>query len=158
MIGKLPGWARVMAIALVVFGVLMALAELQSPDFVLWTGKPIHATETGSIVTYSLNGIKYSFDGHDRDSFAPTEPVIVYVDPHDPAAGVLNKPAARVLEASLVFGPFVLAAAVILLAPWRAAARAAHARREQERGVHGAGYGEGVLRDVVRRRGGPGTG
>jgi len=156
MITRLPGWARVMTIALAVFGLLMLLAELQSPDLVLWTGRPVKATESGSIVTYTLNGVGYSFDGHDREASAPPETVVVYVDPHDPAAGVLNKPAARVLEASLVLGPFVLAVAVVLISPWRAAARAAAARRDQDRGVHGAGYRADTLRDIVRRRGGPG--
>ncbi len=156
MFRRLPGWARVTAIGLVVLGVLMGLAELQSPDFVLWTGRPVMATETGSIVTYTVNGIHYSFDGHDRADWAPRETVVVYVDPHDPAAGVLNKPAARVLEASLVFGPFLLAVAVVLIAPWRASARSAAVRRARDRGVHGAGFGEDALRDLIRRRGGPG--
>jgi len=152
MFGRVPGSARVIAIGLVILGAGMALAELQSPDLVLWTGRPVTATEIGSIVTYEFNGVSYSFDGHDRLSSAPPEQVVVYVDPHQPAAGVLNKPAARVLEASLVIGPILLAAVVLLIAAWLAANRAAAAQREQERGAHGAGFGEDALRDLARRR------
>jgi hypothetical protein len=80
MIGRIPGWARIMSTLLFVIGLLFALAELESPDLALWTGKAVAGTEVGSIVSYSYAGAHFSFDARDRPAYDPPIPVVVYVD------------------------------------------------------------------------------
>jgi hypothetical protein len=150
MIGRIPGWARVIAALLFAIGLLFAIAEIESTDFVLWTGKAVAATETGSIVSYSYAGIHYSFDAHDRQAYDPPIPVVVYVDPHMPAAGVLNKPAARWAEATLVLAPFVAGIAVAMGATWRSTQRLAASERTRARGEYGAGFPSGSIERIAR--------
>lgn len=159
MIGRIPGWARIISALLFVIGLLFAIAEFESPDLVLWTGKAVAGTEIGSIVSYSYAGANFSFDAHDRPASDPQIQVVVYIDPHTPGAGVLNKPAARSAEAALVFGPFVAAIAVSAAATWRSTRRLAASERARARGEYGSGFPSGSIERIARfGRGQPGDG
>jgi|HubBroStandDraft_4_1064222.scaffolds.fasta_scaffold32965_3 hypothetical protein len=155
MIGRIPGWAKIVSALLFAIGLLFAIAEFESPDLVLWTGKAVAATEVGSIVSYSYAGANYSFDARDRQASDPPIPVVVYVDPHMPGAGVLNKPAARWAEAALVLGPFVAGIALVVGATRRSARRMAASERARARGEYGAGFPSGSIERIARgQRGG----
>jgi hypothetical protein len=150
MIGRIPGWARIVSALLFAIGLLFAIAELESPDLVLWTGKAVAGTEVGSIVSYSYAGVHFSFDAHDRPANDPQIPVVVYVDPHMAGAGVLNKPAARWAEAALVLGPFVAGIAVAAGATWRSTRRLAASERARARGEYGSGFPSGSIERIAR--------
>jgi hypothetical protein len=150
MIGRIPGWARIMSTLLFVIGLLFALAELESPDLALWTGKAVAGTEVGSIVSYSYAGAHFSFDARDRPAYDPPIPVVVYVDPRIPGAGVLNKPAARWAEATLVLAPFVAGIAVAVGATRRATQRLAASERTRARGEYGSGFPGGSIERIAR--------
>lgn len=153
MIGRVPGWARILSAMLFVIGVLFAVAELESPDLVLWTGKAVAGTEIGSIVSYSYAGANYSFDAHDRPASDPQISVVVYVDPHMPGVGVLNKPAARWAEAALALGPFVAGIALAVAATWRSSRRLAASERARSRGEFGSGFPSGSIERIARGQG-----
>jgi hypothetical protein len=161
MIGRIPGWARILAALLFAIGLLFAIAEFESPDLVLWTGKAVAATEVGSIVAYSYAGAHFSFDAHDRQAYDPRIPVVVYVDPSMPGAGVLNKPAARWAEAALVLAPFVAGIAVAVGGTWRSTQRLAASERTRARGEYGSGFPSGSIERIARfgqgQRGDAGT-
>lgn len=158
MIGRIPGWAKVVSALLFAIGLLFALAEFELPDLVLWTGKAVAATEVGSIVSYSYAGENFSFDAHDRQASDPPIPVVVYVDPRMPGAGVLNKPAARWAEAALVLGPFVVGIAVAVGATRRSTRRMAASERARARGEYGSGFPSGSIERIARgQRGDGGT-
>lgn len=150
MIGRIPGWAKIMSALLFVIGLLFAIAEFESPDLVLWTGKAVAGTEVGSIVSYSYAGAHFSFDAHDRQECDPPIPVAVYLDPRMPGAGVLNKPAARGAEAALVLAPFVAGIAVALGSTWRSTQRLAASERTRARGEYGSGFPSGSIERIAR--------
>jgi len=151
MFEQIPGWARVMAALLFAIGLLFALAESESPDLVLWTGKAVAGTEVGSVVSYSYQGNHYSFDAHDRSAYDPPISVVVYLDPRTPGDAVLNKPAARWAEAGLVLVPIGAAVAVAVVSRWSSARRRDESERLRARGVYGYGFPSGSIERIARR-------
>jgi hypothetical protein len=151
MFGQIPGWARVTSALLFAIGLLFAIAELESPDLVLWTGKAVAGTEVGSVVSYSYQGVHYSFDTHDRFAYDPPISVVVYLDPRTPGDAVLNKPAARWAEAGLVLAPIGAAFAVAVVGTWSSQRRHRASERLRERGVYGYGFPSGSIERIARR-------
>jgi hypothetical protein len=150
MIGRIPGWAKIISALLFVLGFLFAVAEIESPDVVLWTGKAVAGIETGSIVSYSYAGVHFSFDAHDRQEYDPPIPVVVYLDPRMPGAAVVNKPAARWAEAALVLAPFVTGIAVAAGGTWRSTKRIAASKSKRARGEYGSGFPSGSIERIAR--------
>jgi hypothetical protein len=161
MFGRIPGWARIVSALLFAIGLLFALAELESPDLVLWTGKAVAGTEVGSIVSYSYAGAHFSFDARDRPAYDPPIRVVVYIDPRMPGAGVLNKPAARWAEATLVLAPFVAGIVLAVGATWRCTQLLAASERKRARGEYGSGFPSASIERIARvgrgQRGDAGT-
>ena len=104
---------RVAAIALLVVGVLCLLVEVQSPSSVYWTGERVAATNDGGIVYYVMDGEQRTLNDPRE---APVRPraTAVYADPDDSSRDLLAGPG-RWLDAIFVLGPFVAAAAMIMV-------------------------------------------
>lgn len=74
-----------MAIVLAVIGVLAVLLKLQSPTSVLWTGRPVTATEVGGIVLYPFEGHDFTLIAPNELANTPAHRVTVFVDPNSPS-------------------------------------------------------------------------
>lgn len=98
------------AMALFVFALLAVLLELQSPEWVFWTGRQVTGTEQGGIITYRWQGQTYSLDA---PGYGSAKSVSVWLNPAGPSDGHLNNPIDRVISASLVGVP-VLAGVALL--------------------------------------------
>jgi hypothetical protein len=92
----------------VLVGVLALLLQLQSPDAALWTGQPVRAVNDGGLAYYTFRGQQYTIDVSGAVPAHP-EPLTVYVDPSNPAAGVLDTLTNRLVDALIVGGPFLIA-------------------------------------------------
>ena len=99
------------AVALLVFGSLFVLAEIQSPSMLQWNGTGVHASESGGIAFYSFKGQTYTLDVPTPSAFSST----VYIDPADPSTAMFSNTLTRLTEASTVAGPYALAALLLAL-------------------------------------------
>jgi hypothetical protein len=146
------GWYGFVAIVLVVIGILFLLTELQSPDFLMWTGRSASGVEDNSIVHYQVNGVDYSLNAHDQTPTDPARTVTVYYDPANPNRATQDKPAGRWSEAAIAGLPFIAAAALYAVGLMRR--READRRRSgaAEKQVYGVGYDADVLRHLADRR------
>jgi hypothetical protein len=104
----------VLAAALVVLGGFFLLAQLQSPDLVIWTGRCIPATERQGIAYYRVNGTAEALNDPNEPATAPVHTVTVCYQPAHPEQGMVVLPAARIFEGLEILGPLVLAALVLL--------------------------------------------
>ena len=99
------------AVALLVFGSLFVLAEIQSPSMLQWNGTGVHASESGGIAFYSFKGQTYTLDVPTPSAFSST----VYIDPADPSTAMFSNTLTRSTEAATVAGPYALAALLLAL-------------------------------------------
>ena len=104
------GWFVGAAVVLLVFALLAALAGLQSPDSMLWTGQQVTGTEQQGLVYYRWQGQSYSLD---VPGFGSSKAVSVYFNPGDPSQAIIDNVPDRVLTGLFVLGP--AAGAVVLL-------------------------------------------
>lgn len=134
------------ALALVVVGLLFALAELQSPSRLYWTGDAVTGTNSGGIIYYRVDGEDFTIDA---SGAAPTRatPVTVYVDPDHPGQALPSRPT-RWVDAGLILVWFVAAAACLGVAALR---RTSTSRRQAASGRSGPTFGDGLGSDLVER-------
>jgi len=114
------------AVALFVLGSLFALAEVQSPSMLQWSGTGVHASQSGGIAFYSFQGQTYTLDVPTPASFSST----VYIDPADPSTAMFSNTLTRWTEAATVTGPYA-AAALLLVLGFARRSRRRHLRLEQ---------------------------
>lgn len=139
------GWFIGLAIAFSAAGILWLLAEIQSPEVVLWIGHHVTGSEQGGIVFYRLQGHTYSLD---VPGFGAARHVSLYVDPSDPSVAMIDSPAGRAFADLLSASPFLLALGLVAAGPvrnWR------H-RRRKRLGRLASGFGHGLDEDFVSRR------
>jgi hypothetical protein len=104
----------VLALVAFGFGVLVLLAELQSPTSLLWTGKRVPASIEGGIAFYRYDGVEYSIDvpGEGPGPLGHGRPATVFIDPNEPSRAMLDSPQ-RWVEAGFVLFGFVVAAVLL---------------------------------------------
>ena len=95
--GALP-WTLV-ALGLAVLWVLLLLVEVQSPNWLYWSGKTVQGTNDGGIVYYRVHGQTYTIDDPGPAPPQPT-PETVWYKPGDPSSALLDIPA-RLVEAGV---------------------------------------------------------
>jgi hypothetical protein len=140
------GWYIGLAVALFAFALVMVLAELQSPDVVLWTGHRVVGAEEGGIVYYRWHGQNYSLNA---PGYGSAKAVGVYLDPGNPAHAVIDNIAARALTGSLIGLPAAGGVALLTIG----LSRRYRATRRQLRGAAAApDFGQGLDPEFVSRR------
>jgi hypothetical protein len=92
--GALP-WT-LSALALVVLWVLLFLAEIQSPNWLYWSGATVRGSNQGGIVFYRVHGQTYTIDDPGPTPPRPT-PETVWYKPGNPDTALLDRPA-RLVE------------------------------------------------------------
>ena len=95
--GALP-WTGV-ALGLAVLWVLLFLAEIQSPNWLYWSGQTVQGTNEGGIVFYRVHGQTYTIDDPAPAPSHPT-PETVWYKPGNPDHALLDRPA-RLVEAGV---------------------------------------------------------
>jgi hypothetical protein len=120
-------WA---ALVFSVLGVLLLLAQLLSPDLVIWNGHCVPVLEQGGLAYLKVNGQTYTIDDVQAPANAPDHTVTVCYYADHPEEGVIPRPAAYWFEASLVGVPFLIALTILILGlvivPFRVRRRGAH--------------------------------
>jgi hypothetical protein len=104
-------WA---ALAFSLLGALLLIAQVESPDFVIWNGHCVTATEQGGLAYFQVNGQQFAVDDVAAPADAPTRTVSVCYYASHPEQAVLLHPGERWFEAGLIGLP-LLAAAMILI-------------------------------------------
>ena len=121
--GALP-WTLV-ALGLAVLWGLLFLAEIQSPNWMYWSGKTVQGSNQGGIVFYRVHGQTYTIDDPGATP-AHATPETVWYKPGDPSTALLDRPA-RLVEA----GIFVTLAGATVLTFGTGVTRGAIARRRR---------------------------
>jgi hypothetical protein len=105
--GALP-WTLV-ALGLALLWVLLFLVEIQTPNWLYWSGKTVQGSNQGGIVFYLVHGQHYTIDDPGPTPSHPT-PETVWYKAGNPSLALLDEPA-RLVEA----GAFaVLAGATVI--------------------------------------------
>ncbi len=121
--------STIVAIALVVFGLLLIGLEVQSPNRVYFTGDRVTGTIEGGIVYYEVNGSQYTQDYPEVSTPPNGTKVSVYYPAGNPYAGIVDRPT-RWIEAGAILVWFVAAAVLLVVAAFR---RRAVRRRNAQR-------------------------
>ncbi|HET7356244.1 MAG TPA: hypothetical protein VFJ09_06160 [Nocardioidaceae bacterium] len=95
--GALP-WTGV-ALGLALLWVLLFLVEVQTPNWLYWSGKTVQGSNQGGIVFYRVHGQTYTIDDPGPAPTHPT-PETVWYQAGDPSAALLDEPA-RLIEAGV---------------------------------------------------------
>jgi hypothetical protein len=103
------------ALAFSILGGLLLLAQLQSPDLVIWTGHCVPSTERGGIAYYQVNGQSFTVDDVTAPATAPTHTVTVCYDPSHPEQASVLHPVQYWFEAALVGVPFLIALTIVIV-------------------------------------------
>jgi hypothetical protein len=108
-------------VSLIGFGFM--LAQLQSPDLVMWTGRCEPATLRGGLGYYDVNGQTLAVNDPLTPASAPTTPVTVCYNPAHPEQAMVDHPLTRAFEAGLMATPFLVALIILavglLIRPFR---------------------------------------
>ncbi|HVH65590.1 MAG TPA: hypothetical protein VM674_06095 [Candidatus Acidoferrum sp.] len=95
-----------------VFGLFLLLAELRSPDLVMWTGHCVPASFDGGIAHYTVGGQPFTADNPPQPDRSPRMVTVCY-DPSDPGNGYIVRPAGYWVEGGLIGGTFGLALVLV---------------------------------------------
>lgn len=115
----------VLAFCCVLLGVIFLGAEVQSPDLILWTGRPVPGTSFDGTVSYIYKGQQYTVPAHPVPvDLTRTYQVTVYLDPSHPDTAMEDDAYNRWLTAVAVPAPW-LAAGVLIWAGRRRRSRLA---------------------------------
>lgn len=99
-------------VALISIGFL--IAQLLSPDSVIWTGRCIPATLRGGLAYYVVNGEQLAVNDPTVPANSPVMPTTVCYDPANPEQALVPHAATRSFEASLVLVPLAIAIGLAL--------------------------------------------
>jgi hypothetical protein len=101
------------AAVLFVLGSGFALADLQSPSLLQWTGTEVPDVQAGGIAYYSFHGVEYTMDVPMRALGQGPMPSTVYLDPGDPSRATFSRPLTKWIEATVVLGSYATSALVL---------------------------------------------
>jgi len=90
------------------FGLMFLLAELLSPDRVIWTGRCVPAFFDGGVAHYAVAGQRFTADNPPLLDRSPRMVTVCYYA-SESATGYIVHPAAYWVEGGLIGGPFALA-------------------------------------------------
>src|ERR1700687_832996 len=94
------------------FGVLFLLAELRSPDLVIWTGRCVPAFFDGGVAHYTVGGQQFTADNPPLLDRSPRTVSVCYYA-SSPVSGYIVRPAAYWVEGGLIGGTFGLALGLV---------------------------------------------
>jgi hypothetical protein len=104
------------------FGVIFLLAELRSPDLVIWTGRCVPAFFDGGVAHYTVGGQQFTADNPPLLDRSPRTVSVCYYA-SSPVSGYIVRPAAYWVEGGLIGGPFALALGLVAVGMLRGASR-----------------------------------
>ena len=110
-------WPLGAAAVFIVFGLVMAWIVLTSASGVQWTGKSVHGSSRGGIVTYTYRGSDYTIPDDNHKTYVTSHPVTVWLSrshPEDFGRAFLANTFARWFDFGLVAVWFVIAAAFVV--------------------------------------------
>src|SRR6202162_6161385 len=104
------------------FGVIFLLAELRSPDLVIWTGRCVPAFFDGGVAHYTVGGQQFTADNPPLLDRSPRTVTVCYYA-SEPANGYIVHPGAYWAEGGLIGGPIALALVLVAVGMLRGARR-----------------------------------
>jgi len=104
------------------FGVIFLLAELRSPDLVIWTGRCVPAFFDGGVAHYTVGGQQFTADNPPLLDRSPRTVTVCYYA-SEPVNGYIARPAAYWVEGGLIGGPVALALVLAAVGILRGARR-----------------------------------
>jgi hypothetical protein len=112
-------WIAALAL---LFGLIFLLAELLSPDLVIWTGRCVPAFFDGGVAQYTVAGQQFTADNPPLVDRSPRTVTVCY-KASEPDNGYIVHPAAYWVEGGLIGGPFALALVLVAVGMLRGARR-----------------------------------
>ena len=103
------------ALAFSLLGALLLIAQVESPDFVIWGGHCMPAIEQGGLAYFRVNGQPFTIDDVTAPADAPTHTVSVCYYASQPEQGVVVHPGERLFEAGLIGLPFLVAVVILIV-------------------------------------------
>ena len=94
------------------FGLIFLLAEVLSPDRVIWTGRCVPALFDGGVAHYTVAGQQFTADNPPLLDRSPRTVTVCYYA-SEPANGYIVHPAAYWVEGGLIGGLFALALGLV---------------------------------------------
>ena len=104
------------------FGLAFLIAELLSPDHVIWTGRCVPAFFDGGVAHYIADGQQFTADNPPLADRRPRTVTVCYY-PSAPVNGYIVHPAAYWVDGGLIGGPFALALLLVAVGMLRGAHR-----------------------------------
>lgn len=108
-------WPLGLSAVFLVFAVAMTFIVLTSASAVQWTGKSVHGSSRGGVVTYTYRGNAYTLPD-DRHRFVTPHPVTVWLSrshPEDVDRAFVANSFARWSDFTLVVVWYLIAAAIL---------------------------------------------
>jgi hypothetical protein len=105
-----------------VLGLIFLLAELLSPDLVIWTGHCVPAFFDGGVAHYTVAGQQFTADNPPLLDRSPRTITVCYYA-SAPGNGYIVHPGAYWIVGGLIGGPFALAFVVVAVGMLRGARR-----------------------------------
>ena len=124
-LGDVLGEARVhlwLAAVAFLFAMIFLLAELRSPDLVIWTGRCVPAFFDGGVAHYTVGGQQFTADNPPLLDRSPRMVTVCYYA-SEPVNGYIARPAAYWVEGGLIGGPWALALVLVAVGLLRGAYR-----------------------------------
>jgi hypothetical protein len=104
------------------FGLAFLIAELLSPDLVIWTGRCVPAFFDGGVAHYTVDGQQFTADNPPLLDRKPRTVTVCYYA-SAPVNGYIVHPAAYWVDGGLIGGPFALALVLVAVGMLRGARR-----------------------------------
>jgi hypothetical protein len=104
------------------FGLAFLIAELLSPDLVIWTGRCVPASFDGGVAHYTVAGQQFTADNPPLVDRSPRTVTVCYYA-STPANGYIVHPGAYWVAGGLIGGPFALALVLVAVGILRGARR-----------------------------------
>jgi len=102
------------ALVFLLLTTLLLIAQVESPDFVIWNGHCVPATEQGGLAYFQVSGQQFTVNDVAAQPNAAGTVTVCYYASH-PEQGVVLNPLERWFEASVVGLPFLAAVAILIV-------------------------------------------
>jgi hypothetical protein len=103
-------------------GLILLLAELRSPDLVIWTGRCVPAFFDGGVAHYTVASQQFTADNPPLLDRSPRTVTVCYYA-SEPVNGYIVHPAAYWVDGGLIVGPFALSLVLVAVGMLRGAQR-----------------------------------
>jgi hypothetical protein len=110
-------WPLGAATVFLVFGFAMAWVVLTSASGVQWTGKSVHGSTRGGVVTYTYRGAEYTLPDENHNAYATAHPATVWLSrshPEDVDRAFVANASARWSDFVFVVVWFLIAAGFVI--------------------------------------------